>query len=277
MSDLTSFTPSAQSAFDAIRHTRSDGTEYWLARELMPLLGYDRWQNFAAAIDRSMSTAQNQGHHVATEFAQVSQVTDAGNLGKQARGEYELSRFAAYLVAMNGDPRKPAVAAAQAYFAVKTREAEVRETREISGPELMARAVLEANRTIKALEATVSEQQPKVEAWDHIVSSAGSWSYEEAAKVLFEQGIVKIGQQRLVARLVEWGYLYRDTKKRPHVYQRYIEQGLFVTKARVYTDQETGEIRASSAPQVRISGKGLDLLFRRFRYGQMALPVGAAR
>lgn len=147
---------------------------------------------------------------------------------------------------------------------------------EMSGTELMARAVLEATRTIKALEATVSEQQPKADAWDHIVSSAGSWSYEDAAKVLFEQGVVTIGQQRLVARLVEWGYLFRDSKKRPHVYQRHLEQGLFVTKARVYTDQETGETRQSSAPQVRITGKGLDMLFRRFRTGQLALPGVAA-
>lgn len=148
--------------------------------------------------------------------------------------------------------------------------------REMSEDELMARAVLTANRTIKALEATVAEQQPKVDAWDHIVSSSGSWSYEEAAKVLFEQGVVTIGQKRLVERLVEWGYLYRDSKKRPHAYQRFIEQGLFVAKARVYTDQATGETRASSAPQVRITGKGLDMLFHRFRRGQLALPGVAA-
>lgn len=148
-----------------------------------------------------------------------------------------------------------------------------RKSQEMSGPELMARAVLEANRTIKALEATVSEQQPKADAWDHIVSSAGSWSYEEAAKVLFEQGVATVGQRRLVARLVDWGFLFRDAKERPHAYQRYIEQGLFVTKARVYTDQSTGETRQSSAPQVRITGKGLDMLFRRFRTGQLDLAT----
>ena len=147
---------------------------------------------------------------------------------------------------------------------------------EMSDDELMARAVLSANRKIKSLEATVAEQQPKAEAWDHIVSSAGSWSYEEAAKVLFEQGVVTIGQKRLVDRLVEWKYLYRDAKKRPHAYQRYIEQGLFVTKARVFTDQATGTTRESSAPQVRITGKGLDMLFRRFRAGQLSLPGVAA-
>ncbi|PMC76369.1 phage antirepressor KilAC domain-containing protein [Brachybacterium sp. UMB0905] len=145
--------------------------------------------------------------------------------------------------------------------------------RELTGPELLARAVLEANRTIKALEATVAEQQPKADAWDQIVSSAGSWSYEEAAKVLFEQGVISIGQKRLVRLLVDWGYLYRDAKRRPHAYQRYIEQGLFVTKARIFTDQTTGERRESSAPQVRITGKGLDMLFRRFRTGQLEVAA----
>lgn len=162
------------------------------------------------------------------------------------------------------------------YFIAAEKRLRAAQNVEMSDDELMARAVLSANRKIKSLEATVAEQQPKVEAWDHIVSSAGSWSYEAAAKVLFEQGVAKIGQNRLVDQLVEWGYLYRDAKKRPHAYQRYIEQGLFVTKARVYTDQKTGETRASSAPQVRITGKGLDVLFRRFRYGQIELPGLAA-
>lgn len=162
------------------------------------------------------------------------------------------------------------------YFIAAEKELRSQESTEMTGPELMARAVLEANRTIKALEATVAEQQPKAAAWDHIVSSAGSWSYEEAAKVLFEQGVVTIGQKRLVDRLIEWGYLYRDAKKRPHAYQRCVEQGLFVTKARVFTDPVTGQTRESSAPQVRITGKGLDMLFRRFRTGQLALPEVAA-
>lgn len=152
-------------------------------------------------------------------------------------------------------------------------EMEKRGQREMEPQELMARAVLEANRQIKALEARVSEQQPKADAWDHIVSSAGSWSYEEAAKVLFEQGVVTIGQKRLVKQLVDWKYLWRDAKGRPHAYQTYVEQGLFVTKARVYTDQDTGETRQSSAPQVRITGKGLDMLFRRFREGQMEVAA----
>lgn len=146
MSDLTPSTPSAASPFDAIKRTRPDGTEYWAARELMPLLGYDTWRSFAAAIDRAMSTAQNQGLHVAVEFSQVSQLADAGNLGSQARADYELSRFAAYLVAMNGDPRKPEIAAAQAYFAIRTREAEIAQPAPVAlpGRRELAQMVLEA-------------------------------------------------------------------------------------------------------------------------------------
>lgn len=117
--------PLSVAPFDRAKRYRPDGTEYWSARELMPLLGYSRWQTFGAAVDRAMSTAQNQGLAVAVEFVQVSQVTRAGNLGAQERLDYELSRYAAYLVAMNGDPRMPAVAAAQSYFAIRTREAEV--------------------------------------------------------------------------------------------------------------------------------------------------------
>lgn len=124
----------------------------------------------------------------------------------------------------------------------------------------LARMVIESEEEKKALEAVVAEQAPKVAAWDSIVSSAGSWSYNDAAKVLCESGQIEIGQKRLVARLVEWGYLYRDHKKRPHVYQQYLAQGLFAVKARTYTDMTTGETRESSAPQVRLTGKGLQMV-----------------
>ncbi len=158
------------------------------------------------------------------------------------------------------------------YFIEAEKELRARRAPQLTGPELMAAALIEAQATLEQRSRELEIASPKAAAWDHIVSSEGSWSYEEAAKVLFEQGVVQIGQKRLVARLVEWGYLYRDAKDRPHVYQRFIEQGLFVVKAKTFVDQKTGETRASSAPQVRITGKGLDMLFRRFRDGQLDLP-----
>lgn len=123
MTDLA-ITVDAASPFDAIRRTRADGSEYWSARELQPLQGYSNWQNFVKAIERAKLAAANTGVDVDSAFVQVAKLTEVSKLGDQRRYDYELSRFACYLVALNGDPAKPEVAAAQAYFVVKTREAE---------------------------------------------------------------------------------------------------------------------------------------------------------
>lgn len=112
----------AGSPFDETKRLRSDGSEYWLARELKPLMGYSSWRNFLVPIERAKQTAANQGHSLEENFAASRKV--AGRSGP-AQSDIELSRFAAYLVAMNGDPNKPEVAAAQAYFAIQTRTAEV--------------------------------------------------------------------------------------------------------------------------------------------------------
>jgi hypothetical protein len=113
------------SPFDQIRQVDEFGTEYWLARQLQPLLGYSRWQRFEETIERAKLACQNSGYDIKNHF------TNAGNLVKRRQGggtsqsDYKLSRYACYLTAMNGDPRKPQIAAAQTYFAVKTREAEI--------------------------------------------------------------------------------------------------------------------------------------------------------
>lgn len=120
MDELVPFGQRGVSPFDAIRRTRPDGSEYWSARDLMPLMGYSAWRNFGVPLQRAMMTAQNQGHDVQRHFARSRKVAASGPDAEDC----ELSRFAAYLVAMNGDPRKPEVAAAQAYFAIRTRQAE---------------------------------------------------------------------------------------------------------------------------------------------------------
>lgn len=112
----------------------------------------------------------------------------------------------------------------------------------------------------EATKAVVAALEPKAASWDSIISSKGSWSYNDAAKVLCEEGAIQIGEKRLVNLLQGWGFFYRDHKRRPHVYQRFLEQGLFTVKARTYEDKQTGEIKESSAPQVRITGKGLDMI-----------------
>jgi DNA-damage-inducible protein D len=108
------------SPFNTIRHLDDNGNEHWLARELMALLGYKKWERFVDTIDRAKIGCQNTGVSVQNHFA------DAGLYTRDVPNDYCLSRYACYLVAMNGDPRKPEIAAAQSYFAVKTHEAETR-------------------------------------------------------------------------------------------------------------------------------------------------------
>lgn len=120
------------SPFDNIRQIRPDGTEFWSARDLMPLLGYANWQQFYRPISRAMKSAEVQKHDVERNFSGSTKVS--GTRGP-SQEDYELSRFAAYLVAMNGDPNKPEVAAAQAYFAIQTHRAETLDIALASGVE----------------------------------------------------------------------------------------------------------------------------------------------
>lgn len=106
------------SPFDAIRRVDENGSEYWFARELMSTLGYRKWERFVDSIDRAKIACSNTGSSVDNHFA------DAGLYTRGIPSEYKLSRYACYLTAMNGDPRKPEIASAQAYFAIKTHEAE---------------------------------------------------------------------------------------------------------------------------------------------------------
>ena len=111
----------SQSPFDSIKHTDEQGREYWMARELMGLLGYPRWNEFKVAIERAIVSceAQQGSNEVSKHFLGLTLKS-----GGRPKEDYKLSRFGAYLTAMNGDPRKPEIAQAQAYFVVKTREAE---------------------------------------------------------------------------------------------------------------------------------------------------------
>ncbi|MBW4580669.1 MAG: hypothetical protein KME42_13980 [Tildeniella nuda ZEHNDER 1965/U140] len=112
----------ASNLFDSICRIDEAGNEYWSGRELMPLLGYSEWKHFSPVISRAKLACENTGNPVIEHF---SRDTGKNPLGGRPMEDYKLSRLGAYLVAMNGDPRKPEIASAQSYFAVKTREAEV--------------------------------------------------------------------------------------------------------------------------------------------------------
>ena len=114
-----------QATFDSIKRTDVAGNEYWLARELSDVLGYVQWRNFESNIQRAMQAIANTGEPVDNHFASVSKMVETGNKTTRDIGDIKLSRYACYIVAMNGDPSKDAIAAAQTYFAQQTRRQEL--------------------------------------------------------------------------------------------------------------------------------------------------------
>ena len=139
---------------DSYAHVE-DGVEYWLARDLMEPLGYTQWRNFETAVKRSMASCDTNKMPVAAHFAEASKMVDAG-IAKRAVIDYKLTRYACYLIAQNGDSRKPQVAFAQTYFAVQTRKAEVIEQRLLDCERLKAREKL--SQTEKQLSGILYER-----------------------------------------------------------------------------------------------------------------------
>lgn len=241
---MTALTP-FQYGVHAVRTLVVDGEPAFIANDLCAVLELTNPRQALAGLDadeKGVTTADTLGG-----AQQISYVTEAGMYSLVLRSRKpEAKAFKRWLT----HEVLPAIRKTGAYSV----------QRELTEDEIIHRALTLSVAKVEALEAKVAEDAPKVAAWESIVSSAGSWSYNDAAKVLCESGQIEIGEKRLVKALVDWGYLYRDAKGRPHVYQRYIEQGLFVVKARTYRDLVSGEVRESAAPQVRLTGKGLGVV-----------------
>ena len=128
-------------SFEDIAHREGD-LEFWLARELQELLGYDRWENFAAVIERARLACGKAGHDVLDHFRDVTKMVALGSGAEREVDDVALTRYAAYLLAQNGDPRKEEIAFAQTYFAVQTRKQELIEARLVEHERVQARARL---------------------------------------------------------------------------------------------------------------------------------------
>ena len=116
-------------SFEDIKHIDENGVEFWYARELMPILQYSNWQNFEKIIDKAKISCQNSDISVLDHFTDVNKMVQIGSGAYREQIDYKLTRYACYLIAQNGDPKKEEIAFAQSYFAVQTRKQELIEER----------------------------------------------------------------------------------------------------------------------------------------------------
>jgi DNA-damage-inducible protein D len=238
---------SGGSPFDAIRRQDETG-EYWLARDLQPLLGYLRWEDFRNSVERAMAAIANSGQ---TPELHASERPEAS--GRATRLNYKLTRYGAYMVAMNGDPRKPEVAAAQTYFAIQTRKAE---TAAIATPALPQDyeealvALLSQVRETKALAAENKVLAPKAGKWDQFLASDGLIGMRATADLLGVDVKVLTGwlvEIKIFRRQVSQSGGARNLPRKPHQ-----DSGLFTVKM----ENCNGWIR----PVAYATAQGLDLI-----------------
>jgi DNA-damage-inducible protein D len=169
-------------SFEDCAH-ESDGVEFWYARELQVLLGYDQWRNFEHAVEKAKVACEGAGQGVGDHFADVSKMVDLGSGSQREISDIKLTRYACYLIAQNGDPRKDEIAFTMTYFALQTRKQEIVEQRLAELDRLHAREKL-------------------------------SISEKELSGVLFERGVDSQGFARIRSKGDVGGYTTQDMKGR---------------------------------------------------------------
>jgi phage antirepressor YoqD-like protein len=258
--------PSTTSPFDEIRRDDRAG-EYWLARELMPLMQYAQWRDFAVVVEKAKaSLALVQGASAAqANFADSRKVSGARG---PAGADYRLTRFGAYLTAMAGDDTKEAVARARVYFAVKAREAEVAPTSRFAVPQSFADALqLAANqaRAIEKQSQRIAALEPRAAQADHYRAAEGLTAIATFANDLQqwarENHGVKILHEQVRGFMAELGLLIRgNTLRHNEPTSDAIKRGLMRIKHSTY---ERSEGDKGSSASARLTQKGCGYVWDR--------------
>lgn len=142
--------------FERHAQTTENGIEYWLARDVQHLLGYTKWDNFLNVISKAKTACEVSEHSIQDHFADVGKKVELGSGSQREISDIMLTRYACYLIAQNGDPRKQEIAFAQTYFAMQTRKAELIELRMLETERVSARKKL--SDTEKELSGVIYEQ-----------------------------------------------------------------------------------------------------------------------
>ncbi len=152
----TELVQSLTSNFEAHAQHTEDGVEYWLARDIQHLLGYAKWENFLNVVSKAKIACEVSGQQVDNHFPDVRKMVGLGSGSQRDVEDIMLTRYACYLIAQNGDPKKPEIAFAQTYFAIQTRKAELIEQRLLDAERVAARKKL--TTTEKDLSDVIFEQ-----------------------------------------------------------------------------------------------------------------------
>lgn len=264
---MTMVPPEGPSPFDHLRRTRPDGSEFWSARELMPLLGYVKWERFAETVEQARAIIEAEAGPVAAE-REASRQREAFGRTRQLGENFHLSRRACYVTAMRGDSRKPEIRAALLYFAEKTREAEVRAQTPALPQDYEEALVhlLGKVRENKQLESRVKELEPAAQAWDVLASAEGDYSLREAALILNRDRGISTGQNRLLRSIREFDMVDRNgvpyAKHASHLVER----------ATSYIHPHTNE--PVLGKQIRVTVQGLRYLHKRLG-GEAPLSIAS--